>query len=106
MIADRFSGSQATVLIQVYENGRNLQQRVGRGKESAGLDVDYDRQESAEALGDTRGLLLGVLVLTFSLTHESSSASVAGSLSFMRSRVSLTPNPVTSVGTWASPPLC
>ena len=39
-----------TGLVDLDHDGRNLEQGVGRGVESAGLDVDDHRQEAAEAV--------------------------------------------------------
>jgi hypothetical protein len=38
------------VIVEVDENGRNFQQRVGPAVEAAGLDIDDHRQETAKAV--------------------------------------------------------
>ena len=39
-------------LVHAHDDGRDFEQRVALDVEAAGLDVDDDREEAAETLGD------------------------------------------------------
>ena len=54
VIAQRGSGSQLAHRRHLDQHRGDLEQRVGLRIEAAGLDVDHDRQEAAEAVGDAR----------------------------------------------------
>jgi hypothetical protein len=45
------AASQITLVIDIQEYRCNFQQRIGRGIEAAGFNIDYDRQEAAKPLG-------------------------------------------------------
>src|SRR5690606_13287702 len=117
-IAPPLGRLEVAVLVHAHDDGRDLEQRVRRGVETAGLDVDDDRQEASEPLRDRGGALRVPVRLDAFLrdrrrmlaasAHWSAIASTSsdGCLPCSSSTVSRTPKPVMSVGTCASPPLC
>src|SRR5690606_26291254 len=99
---------QLAVLVHAHEDRRDLEQRVGRRIEAAGLDVDDDRKEAAEPLRDGRAgrLLGGRRLIVRAHRSATDSANADGALRPSSSSVKRTPKPVASVGTCARPPLC
>ena len=93
--------------IEAHEHGRDLEQRVRCAVEAAGLDVDDHGQEPAKPRRDRRQRLVGRGRRVLRAHVVSRRASSSGP-AFERSSSSVkrTPNPVMSVGMWASPPLC
>ena len=58
---------QHAVLVHAYDHRRDLEQRVALDVEAAGFDIDDDRKEAAETLGDAR---LGDVVHRASIASE------------------------------------
>ena len=52
MAADRLAELQLTVFVHAQDDGRNLQQGIGCGLESACFHVDDHRKVAAKALAD------------------------------------------------------
>ncbi len=52
VVADRLGAPQRAVVLDPQRHRGDLEQRVGLRIEAAGLDVDHDGQEPAEAFGD------------------------------------------------------
>ena len=54
MRGDDGLGVDEAVIAHAHDDRRDFEQRVALAIEAAGLDVDDDRQEAAEALGHAR----------------------------------------------------
>ena len=80
VVVDGVGAAKTLVFVEVDQHGGEFEQRVFFGVKAAGLDVNDDRQEAAEALADKGGVHVGFRGYSRGILHVFSAASLSSSL--------------------------